>query len=401
MGPIYSLTDFLDMIRRRLILMIAVVGFGCLAALYWASGHEHLFQSSEVIQIEQPKIAGELARSTVDGSSARRLQLIEQQLMSRNYLQEIIDKYGLYKDLVALKPSEKVHLLRRSVNIMGVAATRQGFSDDGTISVVTITAEMTSAELAQAVAHAFADRTRALSATQRQEQAAETLAFFEQQEASIKSDIAALEAELEEYQSENDLTLSGGVQFRLAEVASLNDSLLELDRAIISTQLARTQIDRGARAATIARQEKEIDAQLETLQSQRTLLTTRRDALRATIGTSPEVDRNLSRFQRRMEQLQSQLEVVAARRNEAEVGFSLESAARGERLITIEEAPLPDYPITMSKKKRAIMGGVASVGLAFILAFLLELRRPVIRSARQMFRETGIMPVVSVPDLDT
>ena len=53
----------------------------------------------------------------------------------------------------------------------------------------------------------------------------------------------------------------------------------------------------------------------------------------------------------------------------------------------------------MSKKKRAIMGAIASTGLAFIIAWLLELRRPVIRSARQMQRETGILPVVSIPEL--
>ena len=45
------------------------------------------------------------------------------------------------------------------------------------------------------------------------------------------------------------------------------------------------------------------------------------------------------------------------------------------------------------------MGAVAATGLAFVIAWLLELRRPVIRSARQMQRETGVMPVVSIPEL--
>ena len=45
------------------------------------------------------------------------------------------------------------------------------------------------------------------------------------------------------------------------------------------------------------------------------------------------------------------------------------------------------------------MGTVAATGLAFIIAWLLEVRRPVIRSARQMERETGVIPVVSIPEL--
>jgi len=43
------------------------------------------------------------------------------------------------------------------------------------------------------------------------------------------------------------------------------------------------------------------------------------------------------------------------------------------------------------------MGGVASVGFALILAFLLDLRRPVIRTAKQLERETGLLPVAAIP----
>lgn len=399
MGPIYTWQDFLDMTRRRVSVIAFVIIGGCFASLYWAMSYVHLYESSEVIQVEQPKINDDLARSTVEGSSARRLQLIQQQLMARASLQEIIAQFGIYENLAALKPSEKVQLLRESVSITGVAAAREGFADDGTISVLTITARMEQAQLARDVAHEFAERTRALMAAQRRDQTEQTLAFFQQQEQVVLDNIAALEAELETYRAENDLTIEGGVEFRLSEVAQLNEAILDLDREIITTQLARTQIDRSARASTVEREERALDTQLETLTQQRTLLDQRRSALRETIQGSPEIQRTLADFDRRMEQLRNQLEVIATRRNEAQVGFNLEVGAQGERLTTIEEAQVPDYPITMSKKKRAIMGAIAATGLAFIIAFLLELRRPVIRSARQMERETGILPVVSIPEL--
>ncbi|UWR27446.1 DUF874 domain-containing protein [Sulfitobacter sp. S223] len=399
MGPIYTWQDFLDMTRRRLGVIAFVIIAGCFASLYWAMSYVHLYQSSEVIQVEQPKINDDLARSTVEGSSARRLQLIQQQLMARVSLQQIIDKFNIYENLTALKPSEKVQLLRQAVTINGVAAAREGFSDDGTISVLTITAQMEQAQLARDVAHEFAEQTRALMAAQRREQTAQTLAFFQQQEKVVLDNIAALEAELETYRTANDLTIEGGVEFRLSEVAQLNEAILDLDREIISAQLARTRIDRTARASTVQREERELDTQLQTLTQQRTLLDQRRTALRATIQGSPETQRTLADFDRRMEQLRTQLEAIAARRNDAQVGFNLEVGAQGERLTTIEEAQVPDYPITMSKKKRAIVGAMGATGLAFVIAWLLELRRPVIRSARQMERETGILPVVSIPEL--
>ncbi|MEH6646343.1 DUF874 domain-containing protein [Sulfitobacter sp.] len=399
MSPIYTWQDFLDMTRRRLGVIAFVIIAGCFASLYWAMSYVHQYQSSEVIQIEQPKIIDDLARSTVEGSSARRLQLIQQQLMARASLQSIIEKYDIYANLTALKPSEKVQLLRQAVTINGVAAARDGSSDDGAISVLTITALMEKAELARDVAHEFAEQTRALTAAQRRDQTVQTLAFFQQQEQVVLENIASLEAELETYRTENDLIIGGGVEFRLSEIAQLNEAILDLDREIISTQLARTQIDRTTRASTVEREERELDTQLQTLAQQRTLLDQRRSALRATIQGSPEIQRTLADFDRRMEQLRTQLEVIATRRNQAQVGFNLEVGAQGERLTTIEEAQVPDFPVTMSKKKRAIIGAMGATGLAFVIAWLLELRRPVIRSARQMERETGILPVVAIPEL--
>ena len=399
MGPIYSIADFVDMVRRRIGLISFCVIFGCMASVFWALNSPHLYRSSEVIQIEQPKIDSELAPSTVAGSSARRLQLIEQQVMSRDSLLEIIEEFDIYANLPDLRPSEKVNLLRQAVSITGVAAVREGFADDGTISVLTFTAEMETPELAQAVAHAFADRTRELSARQRREQTAETLEFFSQQEENLRAEMSALEDELTDYRRANNLSLEGSLGFLRDEISSLNDALLDLDREIIATELARSRIDRSQRETTIAREEAELRDRLDSLTNQRSLLEARRTSLAESVETTPEVDRELAKFERRMNLLQGQLDVITTRRNEAEVGFSLESAARGERLTTIEAAPLPDYPVSMSRKRRAVMGGAASVMVGLVLAFLMELRRPVLRTARQMERETGLRPVVSIPDV--
>lgn len=398
MGPIYSLDDFIDMLKRRAWLIIMVIGLGCVASVFWALSVPHLYRASEVIQIEQPKIADNLAPSTVEGSAARRLQLIEQQLMARNSLISVIEDLSLFEDMQGQPLSVKTNLLRRSVTITGVAAVRQGFSDDGAISVLTITAEMGTAQQARDVAHAFANRTRQLSAEKRREQTRETLLFFQQQEQNLIDEIAAVEQQQAEYRKQNDLSIAGNMVLVRSELTSLNDALLDLDREIITVQLARDNIDRSARAATVQREEDELDAQLQSLTTQRQLLQNRREELSLNLENTPEVEQELAKFQRRMTQLQTQLDIATTRRSEAEVGFTLESDARGERMVTIEEAVVPDYPFTMARKKRVILGAGAATGLALVLAFLMELRRPVIRTARQMERETGLRPVISIPE---
>ena len=91
---------------------------------------------------------------------------------------------------------------------------------------------------------------------------------------------------------------------------------------------------------------------------------------------------------------------IAERRTAAELGFRLEAERQAERLTVLEEAALPDYPVTRSRKRLVLLGVVASTMLALGLAFLRELRNPVIRSAAQMERELGITPAVSVPVFD-
>ncbi|UWQ40580.1 DUF874 domain-containing protein [Leisingera aquaemixtae] len=401
MGPIYSLGDFLDMVRRRLFTIVCVFILGCLGSLWFAASQQHQYETAEVLQVTQPQIAGELAKSTVEGSSARRIQLIEQRLMARGAVLEVIEKFGLYADMEALTQLQKVALLRESVRITGVAAAREGFADDGTISVLTITARMPTAEQAQQVASEFGRRTIELSVATRIDQARETLSFFAGKEAALADQVAALEDEIAAYRNENDVTLPGTIEFRRAEIAALNEGLLEIARERIEIRRAADQALATERPATARRMQEEAEQKLATLDAQEQLLTRRRAGLEASLQTTPEVERRLGAYDRRLEQLQAELAQMTARRNEAEVGFRLETGRQAERLTVIEPAPLPDYPVTGARKTKALMGAAASLLAAFLAAFLQELRQPVLRTAAQMERETGLVPVVSIPVMNT
>ncbi|KPD13006.1 chain-length determining protein [Phaeobacter sp. 11ANDIMAR09] len=401
MGPIFSLADFLDMLRRRAAVILYVVVAGSILSLWMALNQQHMYHSAEVIQVTRPTIADELAKSTVEGSSARRMQLIEQRLMARGTLLEIIEKFALYADMAGLTPTEKVVMLRNAVSITGVAAVREGFADDGTISVLTITAMLPTAEQAQQVASEFGRRTIELSVSSRIAQARETLTFFAEKEAALASQITALEDEISAFHTANDVALPGTAEFRRNEVAAINQSLLDIEREKILIRRAADQASATERPATARRLLAEAQEQLATLDAQHDLLSQRKNELEAALQTTPEVQRQLGVYARQMQSLQGELEVVSTRRNEAEVGFRLETSNQGERLTVLEPAELADYPSTSARKNKALMGGFASILAGIGIAFLLELRAPVLRSAAQMERETGLAPVASIPVLDT
>ncbi|WP_246175825.1 GumC family protein [Roseovarius bejariae] len=397
---LFSIEEFLDLVRRRIRVILLVTVLGCLLSLFVAMQQTHLYRSSEVIQVKRPKVDDELAPTTVDRASARRLQLIQQQLMTRGNLLEVGEKYGLFDGMEGLAQTEKVAMIREAVTINGVAAAREGFADDGTVSVITITATFDSPQKAQQLAHEFATRTIEISANQRLEQARETLNFFTSEEQKLLAELEELEDDITAYRRENNLAISGSLEFRQTQVATVSSAILEIEREIITLKQELSQLDQGQRQATLERQTRNFEAQIQALENQKSLLEARAEELSKTIERSPRIERQLGAFDRQRQNLRNQLEIISARRAEAEVGFKLERQRQSERLSVIEPAALPEFPMTSSRKKMVVMGAFASVLLGLGVAFILDLRHPVIRSSQQMKRRLGVSPVVTIPVMD-
>lgn len=388
------------MVRRRLRVIIFVTLLGSGAALFYAASQTHLYQSTEVLQVSRPLIDDDLAQTTVDGSAARRLQLIQQRLTARDTILEIAEQFDIFADAPDMPPGERVSRMRDAVQISGVAAAREGYTDDGAVAALSITATFDSPERAQGVAREFARRTMQISAETRIRQARETLEFFVEEERKLREALDALSREEAAYRLENNLTLPDGQEARQVRIRSLNEEILTIERERIALEQSLEQLDPSQRAATLERARSEINAQIEVLDQQQELISGRLEALQAAAEISPRVERELAAFARRREELQGELDVVSDRRAQAEVGFKLEQQEQAEHLTVIEPAALPDYPVTPSRKRTALMGGVGSLFFGLAVAFLLDLRRPVIRTARQMQSSLGITPVVTIPSLE-
>ncbi|WP_245964158.1 DUF874 domain-containing protein [Roseovarius spongiae] len=375
--------------------IVAMFLIGSILAFFYALGQQHLYSSSEVLQVQKPTIAADLAPSTITGSSARRLQIIEQQVMSRDSVLDIIAKLGLFADQPQMTRSEKVAAIRKSVSIQGVAAAREGYSDDGAVSLLRITADWPSAEGAQKIAHEFSQHTIALSVSTRLQQANETLEFFKLREKSLEEDVAALEAEITRFRAENDVALPGNTESIQREIEQASASILTIDRRMLALQ---RRLDAPATSRIERRQREEDLLLMQDLEAERALLASTRERLSEDLAGTPQLDLRMAQYDRRLADLRTQLREVAAHRQEAQVGYQLESRRQSERLTVLEPAPLPDYPFTRSRKVIFLLGAAASLLFGLGLAFVLDLRHPVIRSAEQLEREIGLRPVVSIPE---
>lgn len=101
---VVPLSEYLGILkrRRRMVLAIAATIFllAAAGALFWPPTYE----SVATILIEDPEVPAEMVKSTVTGVVAKRLQVIQQRVMTTENLIGIMDKTGLYAEMRQTTP---------------------------------------------------------------------------------------------------------------------------------------------------------------------------------------------------------------------------------------------------------------------------------------------------------
>jgi uncharacterized protein involved in exopolysaccharide biosynthesis len=81
------------------------------------------YKSTTLILVEEQKIPEEIVRSSVSEPIAGRLSTLRQQILSRSFLQEIIDRFGLFKDFEG-PVEEKIEAMQKSIDIKTMGGDR-------------------------------------------------------------------------------------------------------------------------------------------------------------------------------------------------------------------------------------------------------------------------------------
>ena len=460
MGPIQTLDELFGMLRRRFPLIAAVFGIAMAGALYFAYIQPYNYEASAVLQVESPSVTGDAPTGGV--TTAQRLQLIQQRLMARDNVLEMIETHGLFPALRQLPDADRVQALTNVIRIDSISAIQQGYGNDGRVALKALLGDrlalfvgLDDPQKAADVANDLAARVVDQDLRSRVAQAEESLNFFAAEEKRIGEQMTKLESEMAAFKNDNDDALPDGLSFRRDELSRLWENSLDLDQKILDLEreLAALESDNAirigegtpganpveeelrqlevelaqarrvfapghpeiqrletrieavtsgsgeARLAAATRQRLMVSSQIGALQAQKNLLDERRVTIETAINRMPEVERRLNSYERRLRQLQDEHSVVNRRRTEAETTLKLQAGQQTERFEVLEPALPPATPSSSKRKKIVVFGFAASAGLAMGIAFLLEILNPVMRSASQMQRMLGLQPVVSIPEI--
>lgn len=402
MGQIQSIEELIGLILRRRWMIIAITLAGMIASVIYAKSRPDVFETAAVIQIQGPAVTAVADETApVASGAAQVLQTIEQRLTTRENLIAMIDRHGLFADLPAVTVDAKIMMLRQAVRFQAVdSAAGESFGQSRSLSAILIYAQLGNADLAARVANDFAQGILDQSAAGQRERADQNVAFFKEEEARIWKDVAALEAEIAAYKTKNADTLPTLRDARRDELAGFEDDLRTVDqnrvalagqRAVIEQKLTLRETDR--------RQLDEIAARTKVLDAQIDAITARRDAIQSALAATPEVERVLNSYDRRLTQLQDQYDITTQRMAESQTTQRLAERQQTERFTLLERAITPEYPLGNGGKKIAIAGSVVSLIGALFLAFMLDLVKPVVRTAAQMQRQLDLQPVVCIPEM--
>lgn len=435
------------MLWRRLPLVLTVMILGILISLYFIVSSPRVYESSAVIQVDTPAVTEVGSDSALPAS--RRVQLIEQRLMARGNIREVIRELGLFEDAPGLSETEKIAAVRKSTRIDSIQAPGVAAESGMSLAAIVITSQAESADTAASLANYFTNSVVNRDRENREARIAEARQYLTGEEDRLNDQLAQQDHQIAQFSAANEDSLPSSQEYLQTELAQLNTSQAALDREIMGLQRGRLALEAGSTAAdarpsatlvqqirtaeielaqarrtlapghpeikrledqlqrlnsggesvsdVVERQGALYDSQLDQFRQQKVEMQRRLTEIEKARARAPQVARDLDNMVRQQRRLQDRYAEISRQLAQVETQQKLMDNDQTERFVILERALPPEYPSASNRKKKAALGAFASIGLAVALAFVLEMLHPVLRRTEQFARATGTRPVIALP----
>ncbi len=242
-----TLQDYLDALRRRggtaFKIALTVLVVGLVAIFMWPNA----YRSTATILIEDPEVPPGLVPTTVTTFAARQIQYINQRVMTRTNLAQIIEKFDLFPKERKYLPTlmlvdevqDYVSIELVDVQVAGPSSAQQvsstiaftlGFEHQDPGTARKVTNELVSLYLNENV--------RA-----RTEQTAETSQFMQAEVDRLDAEVREIEAQVARLKEEHEGSLPQQAAVNQTLLQRADEELLNLDRQIRGLDESRVLLD--------------------------------------------------------------------------------------------------------------------------------------------------------------
>lgn len=405
MGHLRNLEDLIGFLRRRIVLIVLCATLCVVLAATVAMRRADTFTAWASIEIQSAQVRVPATVTPGDtgqaSASALLVQSLQHRLTTRQNLLDVIARHRLFSDMPGLSTEAKVNALRSAIRFDTVEVTGDpAYGQPSQVSAVVISVTDGNAENAARIANDLAQSVVDLSASGQLRRANESYAFHSERRALLSTSIEEHEAKIIAWRNDNAQMLPPISGTRREELNSIEADLRDFDRDLLLIGEERRRINaRESLRPTDRQRLRELDDQEVLIAGQQNVLRERGAGIEAGLSGVAEAERGLVELERELGQIQRNYEQTSAALAEAEAQVRLASAQQGERFGILDRAITPENPAGPRRRTVVMAGAVAGLLGGLILAFMLDLMRPVIRTSAQMERELGLRPIIALPDV--
>ncbi len=444
MGPIVGWHELMGMLRRRGPVMATVLVICALLALFQAMALPRAYQAIAMIQVQPTLLSGGVDNE----DTANRLRLIEQRIMARSNVLDMMSRYNLYEDAPELNEDERVAQFREDVRINFISAVGGIPGAEMDVSALQVTVRAGRSADAANIANDIVRQILSGNAQARGRRLADLVDTLQSEDQRALQEIATLEAEVLAYRNANIDRMPENLEYLMAEQTRLESqrselirSLQELERerlalevgtpelgrpAPVAQQLRVLEVDLAQARRTLAPDHPEVqrlERQIESLRAgeqqllapglsrqvnlirdqvvaldlERADIERRLPIIKAHVAGIPAVSEQLADYARRLAALEVPRAAIAERLSQAQLDQRLVSGDHGQQMVLLESATEPEYPMSSGRRRVAVLGLGLSLAMSLLSGFALELSRPVLRTRAQVKKFLGVEPISMSP----
>ncbi len=273
------LEDYLTIARRRWwIVAIPAIVFAIGAytiSLFLASR----YTSETVVLVEEPAVPENLVKPVIGGDVNQRLATMQEQILSRTRLQQIIEKFGLYKEQIGrISMEDMVARLRKSITVSPVRAMAETRASGLPGFTVNVTADQ--AYTAQQICSEITSFFMQQNVLIRERRAEDTTQFITKQLNESKRKLDEQDARLADFQRRYMGELPDQMQTNFSILTGLSSQLEATSQALNRAQQDKMFVQNALDQPPLVRpvgpssplEPDVLQRQLETLQSKLTAL---------------------------------------------------------------------------------------------------------------------------------
>ena len=233
----FTLTDYLSILKRRWLQMLAVFIIVVLTAIAVAILMSPVYQSTGTILVEAQQIPVDVIKATVTSFADERIEVIKQRVMTRDNLYRIINKYKLYpKKIDSETTSTLIDLMRQSISVEIVNADVQSANGGKATIAFKVGFEYEKPDIAHKVANEIVTLFLDENVKARTLRATETTEFLTQEVGNLKKELESVENKVATYKQQNSDSLPEHMELYMGMLHQSELDIKEIDRDYKSTQ---------------------------------------------------------------------------------------------------------------------------------------------------------------------